>query len=157
MSLSFTDISLSFTDISLSFIDMSLSSAWNESRHRLARKKFLGPVKNESLAQFQLHTYTKITLKNPTPVRLVKEWILMLLIKKTINLKTVYILVLISDVFFSLKKCRKIFGPPLCHLGQWLIFYWPQKFFSGQPMAALISGTAKWHINKAKWYISKKY
>ena len=34
----------------------------------------------------------------PTPVRLVKEWILMLLIK-TINLKTVYIL--ISDVFFS--------------------------------------------------------
>ena len=35
---------------------------------------------------------TKITLKNPpTPVRLVKEWILMLLIKKTINLKTVYI------------------------------------------------------------------
>jgi hypothetical protein len=31
--------------------------------------------------------------------RLVKEWILMLLIKKTINLKTLYIL--ISDVFFS--------------------------------------------------------
>ena len=30
--------------------------------------------------------------------------------KKTINLKTVYIL--ISDV------CHKIFGPPLCHLGQ---------------------------------------
>jgi hypothetical protein len=27
------------------------------------------------------------------PVKLVKEWILMLLIKKTINLKTVYILI----------------------------------------------------------------
>ena len=45
---------------------------------------------------------TKITLKSPlppTPVRLVKEWILMILIKKTFNLKTVYIL--IYDVFFS--------------------------------------------------------
>jgi hypothetical protein len=47
---------------------------------------------------------TKITLKSPppNPVRLVKELILMLLIKKTINLKTVYIL--ISDVFFFIKK-----------------------------------------------------
>jgi hypothetical protein len=36
---------------------------------------------------------TKITL------RLVKEWILMILIKKTFNLKTVYILT--SDVFYS--------------------------------------------------------
>ena len=26
-----------------------------------------------------------------------------------------------------------MFGPPLCHLDQWLIFYWPKNFFSGQP------------------------
>jgi hypothetical protein len=44
------------------------------------------------------HLYQNYLEKPPTPVRLVKEWILMLLIK-TINLKTVYIL--ISDVFFS--------------------------------------------------------
>ena len=76
-------------------------------------------------------TVPKLPWRAPTPLRLVKEWILMLLIKKTINLKTVYIL--ISDVFFFIKKCHKIYGPPLCHLGQWLIFYWPKKEFSGQP------------------------
>jgi hypothetical protein len=27
--------------------------------------------------------------------------------------------------FFHKKKCHKMFGPPLCHLDQWLIFYWP--------------------------------
>jgi hypothetical protein len=37
---------------------------------------------------------------------------------------------------FFIKKCHKIYGPPLCHLGQWLIFYWPKFFFQ-----ALISGT----------------
>jgi hypothetical protein len=28
-----------------------------------------------------------------------------------------------------------MFGPPLCHLDQWQIFYWPKIFFSGQPKA----------------------
>jgi hypothetical protein len=75
-------------------------------------------------SQFQLHTRycTKISLK------LVKEWILMLLIKKPINLKTVYIL--ISDVFFFIKKMSQnlcttimLFGPVT------LIFYWPKQNF----------------------------
>ena len=44
-------------------------------------------------------SFPKLPWRAPTPVRLVKEWILMLLIKKTVNLKTVYIL--IYDVFFS--------------------------------------------------------
>ena len=57
-----------------------------------------------ALGCFRNFSSTPVTLprlpwRAPTPVRLVKEWILMLLIKKTINLKTVYIL--ISDVFFS--------------------------------------------------------
>jgi hypothetical protein len=50
----------------------------------------------------------KLPWRAPTPMRLVKEWILMLLIKKTINLKTVYIL--ISDVFFSWKNVTKFLG-----------------------------------------------
>ena len=40
--------------------------------------------------------------------------------------------------FFFIKKCHKIFGPTLCHLGQRLIFYWPKKKFR----LALISDTA---------------
>jgi hypothetical protein len=44
-------------------------------------------------------TVPKLPCRAPTTVILVKECILILLIKKTINLKTVYIL--ISDVFFS--------------------------------------------------------
>ena len=34
-----------------------------------------------------------------------------------------------------------MFGPPLCHLDQWLIFYLAQKKFFGPAKAALISGT----------------
>jgi hypothetical protein len=96
--------------------DSRTSSAWNEP---LAGPKFFFWASQilESLAQkFRFHliaiyalgcfrnfsctpvTVPKLPWRDPTPVRLVKEWILMLLIK-TINLKTVYIL--ISDVFFS--------------------------------------------------------
>jgi hypothetical protein len=32
-------------------------------------------------------------------------------------------------------KMSQIFGPPLCHLDQWLIFYWPKNIFPGQPKA----------------------
>ena len=73
-------------------------------------------------------------------MRLVKELILMLLIKKTINLKTVYIL--ISDVFFfHKKKCQNVwttimpFGPVT------LIFAGPSKIFQAGQRLALISGT----------------
>jgi hypothetical protein len=65
-----------------------------------------------------LVTVPKLPWRAPTPVRLVKEWILMLLIKKPINLKTVYIWE---------KKCHKMYGPPLCHLGQWLNILLAQK------------------------------
>ena len=34
-----------------------------------------------------------------------------------------------------------MFGPPLCHLDQWLIFYLAQKKIFGPAKAALISGT----------------
>ena len=34
---------------------------------------------------------------------------------------------------------HKMFGPPLCHLDQWLlIFYWPKKNILGQPIQALL-------------------
>ena len=94
----------------------------------------------------------KLPWRAPTPVRLVKEWILMLL-KKTINLKTVYIL--ISDVFFFIKKCHNIFGPPLCHLGQWLIFYWPRKKNLGQPKAG--SHFRHWSCSSVNFFWLCKY
>ena len=65
-----------------------------------------------------------------TPVRLVKEWILMLLIKKQLTWKLFIYWYLMS---FFIKEYHKLFGPPLCHLGQWLIFYWPKIKISGQP------------------------
>ena len=42
----------------------------------------------------------------------------------------------------GLKQVMSLFtlGPPLCHLGQWLIFYWPKNFGASQRLA-LISGT----------------
>jgi hypothetical protein len=64
---------------------------------------------------------TNITLKSPPNPRETSERMNFNVIdNKTINLKTVYIL--ISDVFFfyKIKKCHKMFGPPLCHLDQWL-------------------------------------
>ena len=102
-------------------------------------------------SQFQLHTCTKITLKSPpTPVRLGKEWILMTLIKKTINLKTVFLLIHVSDVFFfHKKKCHKMFGTPLCHLEQWLNFLLAQIFFLGQPKAGP-------HFSHCRYYAMTK-
>jgi hypothetical protein len=67
-----------------------------------------------------------------TLVRLVKELILMLLIK--INYSELFIYWYLMS-FFK-KKCHKMIGPPLCHLDQWLIFYWPKKKISGQPKAS---------------------
>ena len=39
------------------------------------------------------------------------------------------------------KKCHKMIVPSLCHLDQWLIFYWPKFFFRASQRLALISGT----------------
>ena len=41
-----------------------------------------------------------------------------------------------------LKQVMSLFtlGPPLCHLGQWLIFYWPKNFRASHWLAP-ISGT----------------
>jgi hypothetical protein len=41
--------------------------------------------------------------------------------------------------FFHKKKCHKMFGPPLCHLDQWLIFYWPKKNLGWPSFQALLA------------------
>ena len=41
-----------------------------------------------------------------------------------------------KETCFFVSLCHKMIGPPLCHLDQWLIFYWPKKKISGQPMAS---------------------
>jgi hypothetical protein len=81
------------------------------------------------------HLYLpKLLWRGPTPVRLVKELILILLIKKTINLKTVYIL--ISDVFFFIKNVWATIMPfePVTN------FLLTQIFFPAQPFQALLKG-----------------
>ena len=72
---------------------------------------------------------TKITLKSPlppTPVRLVKEWILMLLIKKQLTWKLFIYWYLMS--FFHKKNVTKFLGH---HYATW----------ASGPRLALISGT----------------
>ena len=57
--------------------------------------------------------------------------------------------------FFHKKKCHKIYGPPLCHLGQWLIFYWPKKKFRASLWLFLISGTvtSSEHVSNGPWLL----
>ena len=61
-----------------------------------------------------------------------------------------------------------MFGPPLCHLDQWLIFYLAQKKFFGPTKAALISGTyinIKTEVNRNSttstflfvWYLDESW
>ena len=53
-----------------------------------------------------------------------------------------------------------MFGPPLCHLDQWLIFYWPKNIFSGQPKAGHHSRHCKWWqkltLTLARWPKKKR-
>ena len=83
---------------------------------------------------------TKITLKSPpTLVRLVKEWILMLLIKNNWSENCLYI-----DIWclFFIKKMSQNIWATIMPLGPvTLIFYWPKFFFPASQRLALISGT----------------
>jgi hypothetical protein len=86
---------------------------------------------------------TKITLKSPpTPVRLVKEWILMLLIKKQLIWKLFIYWYLMS--FFYAKNVTKC-------LDQWLIFHWPQKKFRALP--CVIFWLPLWYLQTFLRYI----
>ena len=81
-------------------------------------------------SQFQLHVRycTKITLKSPNPCETSERMNFNVIDEKTINLKTVYIL--ISDVLFHKKMSQNLwatimpFGPVI------LIFYWPKNKIS---------------------------
>jgi hypothetical protein len=64
--------------------------------------------------------------------------------KKTINLKTVYILKLMS--FFHKKMSQNLWATIMPFGPVTLIFYWPKKKISGQPNAGLISGTGVCHM-----------
>jgi hypothetical protein len=48
-------------------------------------------------------------------VRLGKEWMLMILIKKQLLWKLFIYWYMYLMSFFHKKKCHKMFGPPLCH------------------------------------------
>ena len=86
---------------------------------------------------------TKITLKSPNPRETSERMNFNVIDKKQFIWKLFIYWFLMS--FFHKKKCHKMFGPPLSHLDQWLIFYWPKKKNSGQPRLAFISGTAIVH------------
>ena len=69
-------------------------------------------------SQFQLHARycTKITLKSPNPARLVKEWILMLLMKNQLTWKLFIYWYLMS--FFHKKMSQNLWAT-IMPLGQW--------------------------------------
>ena len=68
---------------------------------------------------------TKITLKStPNPLETSERMNFNVIDKKQLIWKLFIYGYLMS--FFHKKKCQKMFGPPLCHLDQWLIFYWPK-------------------------------
>ena len=74
---------------------------------------------------------TKITLKTPPNAREASERMSFNVIDiKQLIWKLFIYWYLMS--FFHKKNVTKCLG---CHLDQWLIFYWPKKFFSGQPKA----------------------
>jgi hypothetical protein len=72
---------------------------------------------------------TKITLKRspPNPRETSERMNFNVIDQKQFIWKLFIYWYLIS--FYHKKKCHKMFGPPLCHLDQWLIFYWPKNFF----------------------------
>jgi hypothetical protein len=94
-----------------------------------------------AISTAQLHTRycTKITLKSPNPRETNERMNFNVIDQKTINLKTVYIL--ISDVFFSLQKSSQNLWATIMPFGPvTLIFYWPKNKISGQPVAKTRNG-----------------
>ena len=78
---------------------------------------------------------TKITLKSPNPRETSERMNFNVIDKKQLIWKLFIYWYLMS--FFHKTKCYKMLGPPLCHLDQWLIFYWPKFFFSGTAFISL--------------------
>ena len=138
-----TSLLLSLSDGLASFLETTLANGIKVVEKVITSKFRFHLIAIYALGCFSNFSCTPVTVPKlhwtaPTPVRLVKEWILMLLIKNSWPENCLYF-----DIWclFFIKKCHKIYGPPLCHLGQWLIFYWPKKKIWGQPKAGLISGT----------------
>ena len=109
--LTHTSLSLSPSDGLASFLKTTLANGVKVVKKVITSKfRFhLIHVAIYALECFRNFNYT-------SPVRLVKEWILMLLIRKQLTWK-LFIYIDIRCLFF-IKKCHKICGPPLCHLCQ---------------------------------------
>ena len=81
---------------------------------------------------------TKITLKSPNP----RETSERMNFNVNIDKKQLIWKLFIYWYLISLKKCHKMFGPPLCHLDQWRKFFTgPKFFFRASHWLALIWGT----------------
>ena len=111
-----TSLLLSPSDGLASFLKTTLANGVKVVK-KVITSKFRSPFDSNicigMFSQFRLHTctyqnYLEEQTPPPTPVRLVKEWILMILIKKTFNLKTLYID--IWCLFFIKKNVTKCLG-----------------------------------------------
>ena len=131
-----TSLLLSPSDGLASFLETTLASGvkvvekviTSKFRFHLIAIYALGCFRNFSCTPV---TVPKLPWRAPTPVRLVKEWILMLLIKKQLTWKLSIYWYLISDVFFFIKKMSQNLWATIMPFGPVTrIFYWPNKFVS---------------------------
>ena len=124
-----TSLLLSPSDGLASFLKTTLAKVvkkviTNKFRFHLIAKYALGCFCNFSCTSVP----TKITLKSPSNPRETSERMNFNDIDKKQLIWKLFIYWYLMS-FFHKKKCHKMFGPPLCHLDQWLIFYWPNFFF----------------------------
>jgi hypothetical protein len=98
------------------------------------------------------HLYLpKLPWRAPIPVRLVKEWILMLLIKNNSSENCLYID--IWCLFFIKKMSQNVWATIMPFGPVTLIFYWPKKSFSGRPKAG--PHFRYWGISQYHYYCSR--
>ena len=150
-----TNLLLSPSDGLASFLETTLASGvkvvekviTSKFRFHLIAIYALGCFRNFSCMPV---TVPKLPWRAPTPVRLVKEWILMLLIKKQLSWKLSIYWYLMS--FFHKKNVTKFMGH---HYAIWTsdsnILLAQQIFFRASQRLSLISGT-EYCMTLIIWY-----
>ena len=123
-----TSLLLSPSDGLASFVEITLANGvmvvkkviTSKFRFHLIAIYTLGCFRNFSCTPV---TVPKLPWRTPTPVRLVKEWILMLLIKKQLTWKLFIYWYLMS--FFHKKMSQNVWATIMPFGPVTLIFYWP--------------------------------
>ena len=129
---------MSSSDGLASFLETTLSNGVKVVEKVITSKFRFHLIAIYALRCFRNFSCTPVTVprlpwRAPTPVRPVKEW--MLLIKKTINLKTVYTLYIDIWCLFFIKKMSQNLWATIMPFGLvTLIFYWTKGWPSFQAL-----------------------